>query len=594
MAQTALPTTLSGANFFENDRNLHAILRRIAPATWTRRSGMLSELGAWAGGKLDDQAAYSDRFAPPQLVQDLAVAAIPGKRRNRVQFNSQYEEAQREVYRRGVIGLAFEGAAPEPHTLSFAMGYLLSHSDISTHCPVTMTGAVAYVIHKYASDEVKARFLHESTRMDGQAKTGGTWATEQHSGSDIAQTTSQAIPLKDVLPNSIFAGLDKQKIFELHGVKWFASNASSGLVIATARPQGAATGGKGLGLYLVPSHIDQDWRIPNLYEINALKDKLGTRALATAEIDLNGAHAIELVPPPHGLRVMMEALTYSRVHNAMSAAGVSRRAFLEAQNWMENRVTFGKKLIERPMNQKKLIDMSVGHLAATALAFEAAHSFDVAQNNNPDDRTWMRMIAAIAKFRTAEIAVQSTTTAVQMVGGNGITSDWATERQARDTMVLPVWEGPEQIQALELTRVILGPEKGGSVLVRRLSAIAKSLPDDMKAEKLSLTYRISALKSQLEDLCNNHDSAEYVADDVLRDTSDVLTFALLCHEAQWEITNDQNTIKLMAARKFSENTFGQRHNRHTDPVKLTEEFNALVRGINPTVTASISICTPAP
>ena len=594
MAHPILPTTTRGANYFEDDRNLQTQMRRIIPATLKRRFGMLSEFGVWVSGKLDEQASYSDRFAPPQLVQDLAVPGIPGKRRNRVQFNSQYEDAQREAYRRGVIGLSFEGPIPEPHMLSFAMGYLLSHSDISTHCPVTMTGAVAYVVNKYASDDVKSCFLHESIRMDGLAKTGGTWATEQHSGSDIAQTTSEAIPLKNILPNSLFAGMDERKIFELHGVKWFASNASSGLVIATARPQGAAEGGKGLGLYLVPSHIDKDWSVTNNYQITALKDKLGTRALATAEIDLNGAQAIELVPPPHGLRVMMEALTYSRVHNAMSAAGVSRRALLEAQSWMENRVTFGKKLIERPMNQKKLVTMSVDHLAATALAFEAANSFDVAQNNNPDDRTWMRMVTAIAKFRTAEIAVKSTTIAVQMVGGNGITTDWATERQARDTMVLPVWEGPEQIQALELIRVILGQEKGGDVLLRRLGAIAKKLPDGMKAERLSLTYRISTLKSQLEDLANNPASAEYVADDILHDTSDVLIFALLCHEAQWELGNDQNPIKLIAARRFSDNTFGQRHNRHTDPTKLTEEFNALVCGIIPTVAMPSGISAPAP
>lgn len=579
MANNALPTTTRGLNYADHDTNLQAQMRRIMPDTYRRRWQEIRDFGAWVGGPLDEQAAYSDRFAPPQIVPDLAVAGKPGVRRNRVLFNPLYEESQREVYKRGVIGHAFEGAKPEPHALSFAMGYLLSHSDISTHCPVTMTGAVAYVVSKYASAEIRQHFLHESTRMDGEAKTGGTWATEKHSGSDVGQTTSTASYVTGT--PDLFSSLKQAKIVTLQGQKWFASNASSGLVVATARPDGAPEGGKGLGLYLVPSHVDKNWSVRNNYDITALKDKLGTKGLATAEIDLNGAYAIELVPPPHGLRVMMEALTYSRVHNAMSAAGVAHRALLEAQSWMENRVTFGKKLIDRPMNQKKLIGMAVDWLSACALSFEAAASFDAAQGGDAESITWMRLVTAIAKFRTAESAVRSTTLATQMVGGNGITTDWATERQARDTLVLPVWEGPEQIQALELMRVILGAEKGGDVLLKRLGDMARALPEEMKHERLSLTYKISTLKSMIDDLIANPASAEYVADDVLHDAADVLTYALLCHEAQWELANDQNPIKQMAAEKFADTAFGQRYNRHTDPAKLTESFNALVHGIIP-------------
>lgn len=583
MANNVLPTTTRGMNYTDHDANLQAQMRRIMPDTYKRRWQELRDFGAWVGGALDEQATYSDRFAPPQVVADLSVAGKPGERRNRVLFNAQYEESQREVYKYGVIGHAFEGDTPEPHTLSFAMGYLLSHSDISTHCPVTMTGAVAYVVSKYASDEIKRHFLHESTRMDGEAKTGGTWATEKHSGSDVGQTASSASYVSNgsFASDSLFDLLKQARIVTLQGQKWFASNASSGLVVATARPDGAPEGGKGLGLYLVPSHIDRNWSVRNNYDITALKDKLGTRGLATAEIDLNGTYAIELVPPPHGLRVMMEALTYSRVHNAMSAAGVAHRALLEAQSWMENRVTFGKKLIDRPMNQKKLIGMAVDWLSASALSFEAASSFDAAQNGDAEATTWMRLVTAIAKFKTAESAVRSATLATQMVGGNGITTDWATERQVRDTLILPVWEGPEQIQALELMRVILGAEKGGDVLLKRLGDMARGLPEEMKHERLSLTYKISTLKAMIDDLTANPASAEFVADDILHDAGDVLTYALLCHEAQWELANDQNPIKQMAAEKFADLTFGQRHNRHTDPVKLTESFNALVRGIIP-------------
>ena len=567
------PPQTRGQNFFTLDDNLRYFLERTTPDMLKRQQDRLTDFGQWVGTTLDEQAEYSDRHAPPRLEKTLAAAATPGARTSRVIFNPAYEQAQAEVYKRGVIGLAFDATRPEPHTLSFAMGYLLSHSDISTHCPVTMTGAVAYVVNKYATPFLRQKFLHQSTRMDGHAKTGGTWATEKHSGSDIAQTTTTATPRDD-------------GTYRLNGQKWFASNAASGLAVATARPDGAVAGAKGLGLYLVPSHIDDDWTVPNSYTVTALKEKLGTRALATAELDLNDTHAIGVVPPPYGLRVMMEALGYSRVHNAMSAAGITHRALMEVQSWMEHRVTFGKPLIDRPVNQKKMVGMAVDWLSASALAFESAHSFDLAQSGDPAAGAWMRMVTAIAKYRSAAIASHATINAVNMIGGNGITADWPTERLARDTMVLAVWEGPEQIQALDLIRMLTGPEKGAEIFIDRLNALARTLPADLRHDRMSLNYRIGQLKQRFDDLLADPASAEYDADDLLHHASDVLTYALLCHEAGWELTRHQNPTKTLAARKFYDTRFLRPHDHgRTDRVRLTLEFNALIRGIAPPVSA---------
>ena len=129
--------------------------------------------------EVDAQANYTDRYAPPALeTWDRNGEVI-----NRIVANRWYDEQHAEVYRRGIIGLPYaEGA---PHLLTFAMGFILSQSDISLHCPVTLTGAVAYVLRSHAPDSVRQRYLHDLMRMDGIAKTGGTWATEQHGGSDV-------------------------------------------------------------------------------------------------------------------------------------------------------------------------------------------------------------------------------------------------------------------------------------------------------------------------------------------------------------------------------------------------------------------------
>ena len=157
----AYPGEVRGLHLFEADRNLVALLRRRAPRLLRRHGKRLADFGAWAGGPLDEQAAYSDRHAPPRL----EAFGPRGERLGRVILNPAYQACHQEAYRRGTIGLAFAqktpGKAPAPHALSFVMGALLSGSDISIHCPVTMTGAVAYVLARLGSAALSRDYLPE-------------------------------------------------------------------------------------------------------------------------------------------------------------------------------------------------------------------------------------------------------------------------------------------------------------------------------------------------------------------------------------------------------------------------------------------------
>ena len=132
----------------------------------------LSGFRDWALTDVDAQANYTDRYAPP------AVETFDrnGEVVNRIVANRWYEEQHQELYRRGIIGLPYADNAP--HLLTFAMGCVLAQADISLHCTVTLTGAVAYILGAHAPQPVRQRFLYDVVRMDGGAKTGGTWATE--------------------------------------------------------------------------------------------------------------------------------------------------------------------------------------------------------------------------------------------------------------------------------------------------------------------------------------------------------------------------------------------------------------------------------
>lgn len=553
-----------GANFFDADKNLVDLLEKYDPAFLTRNKADLSSFGAFVGGKLDEQAEYSDRFAPPKLKlkRGFGIKTITDKfykalrkrvtpyvmkkhadrpdERGTVEFNPRYEDCHQETYARGIIGKCY-GPKAEPHMLSFAMGYMLSQADISIHCPVTMTGAVAYVIDRVAPDDVKKEWLHEAIRMDRQTKTGGTWATELHGGSDVGRTTTVAVQDKK----------DKS-VYRLKGVKWFTSNASSGLAVATARPEGAEDGGKGLGLYLVPSHLKNGRT--NSYFVRRLKEKLGTKALATAELDLEGAWAVEIAPPPHGLKAMMEALEYSRIHNAVSGAGVQRRAVMEALGWTGEREAFGKKIIDYPMNRDRILDLIANQEADTALAFTAAKAFD-ASLQDENERPWLRISTALAKYRTAEHAVHAAKAAMELTGGNGYTEEFPTARQYRDAMVLPVWEGPPQIQALELLRMIAPPTNGGALFIGRMwEMLDKDMPAQMDGVKAQVGEALMDVHKALKHLGKHPEDAPAEAEKLLVLMADAMAATLYVREAADDLASG-DARKALLAKRFVENTF---------------------------------------
>ena len=536
--ELSFPQRVRGLNFFDTDANLHLFLERVAPGLLQRRSAVLGQLGAFAGDRLDRQAEQSDQDFPPTLKDLPDNRTAPTGRRNEIRLNLEYEECQQELYKSGIVAVCFDKSAPESHILPFVSMYMVAQSDIATGCPFAMTHPTAYVLDRLAPQAVKEKFLPEILRTDGKTAICGTWATERHSGSDIGGTMTTALRQDD-------------GCYRLQGHNWFTSafGFKKFMGIKTARPVGAPDGGKGLGLYLVPSHIDDNWAVGNNLHITHLKRKLGTRGLPTVEVDLQGALAYEIVPAEHGLKAMMTALGCSRAHNAMGAAGVMRRAYLESLCWACNRETFGKTLIERPMVQKRILDIAVQWMAGSALAFEAARGFDEAAKDFKKE-PWMRIVTALAKFRTGEQAVWCAQKALELVGGNGYTEDYATARQFRDAMVLPVWEGPEQIQALELMRMIAGAEPGDRLFLEKIASVRGVLPAAMNGEKNKLSALAGTMADSFRTLRADPQKAELVADEFLRNMSDVLTYVLLCEEAAWTLAHKDDSTKLLVCRAY--------------------------------------------
>jgi len=476
-----LPQTVRDSNLFDLDPDAHIALGRLNAAVTGTWGGTLRDFGAWVAGPVDRQAEYTDRHAPPRLIPYDG----DGRLANRILYNPAWETASREVYARGIVGLNY-GPGGAPYLTTFAMGYMLSQADVSLHCPVTMTGAVAYVLDRFAPAGVKERFLPQLIRRDGEALSGGTWATELHGGSDIGATTTSASPIEG-----------EPGVFRLNGLKWFTSNANGGLALATARPDDGVAGTRGLGVYLVPTHLAGG--ASNPMRIRRLKDKLGTCGIATGEIDLVDTLGWEVAGPPRGFKLMMAALEFSRIHNAMAAVGVARRAWLEAAIFATGRTAFGHTITDYPMVQAELMKVLAPQLAGMHLAFAAAHAFDEASSIDVDDtdnprRVWLRVLTALAKYWTADMCVKAASRAIETIGGNGYVYDHVTPRLLRDGQVLSVWEGPANIQALELLR-LLEPRFGGFRMFEE--AVEHLLADGETASKAAGADIVSPLHALL-------------------------------------------------------------------------------------------------
>ena len=527
----ALPPDIRGLNLFTTDRDLQRRLARRSPDLLPRFGDRLAEFGAWVGEAVEAQADYTSRHAPPRLESHDGAGAPAG----RVVLNAEYRACHADAYRRGAVGLAFgsEGGGLEraPHLLSFVMGGMLSQADVSLHCPVTMTGAVAWVLDRLAPDPVRSQWLPLLTRMDGQALSGGTWATELHGGTDVAATTTVAEP--------------DGAAWRLTGLKWFTSNAGAGVALATARPRGAPDGARGLGCYLVPSALPDG--TPNRLHVRRLKDKVGTRGLATGETVLDGAWAVEVAPPPHGLKAMLEALEYSRVHNAFSAAGLHRRALLESLAWASHRRVGGTLLRSTPMMRDALLDLAATQEASAVLAFEAAMAFE-APGEEPAVEGWRRAAVALAKYWTAAEVTAAAAQAVEIVGGNGYTEEWPTARLYRDALVTAVWEGPANVQALEFLRATIGKLPGDQALLDRISGILDSAPGALQPIAARLRPVLDSCRACFAHLRARPEDGPRLARRLMHPAAELLAASLMLEEAAADLAEGDRRKALMAGR----------------------------------------------
>ncbi len=452
-----------GVNLFTSDPQLAALLKIYLPADLLQHLlPHLAHLGGLAGGVLDTLAHTADRN-PPVLEHRTRA----GLDMQRVVKHPAYVELERVAFSQyGLAAVSHRGGvlgwpAPMPATAKYAFTYLYVQAEFGVCCPLSMTDSLTRTLRKFASPELVQRFLPQLTSTDFDTLyQGAMFMTEQGAGSDVAATETRAVPRAVQSESSRGSDVDRDGSWQLYGDKWFCSNPDADLAMVLARPEGAggSDGGssqpgiKGLSLFLLPKRLADG--SPNAYRIVRLKDKLGTRSMASGEIQLNGARAWLVGEPGRGFVQMADMINNSRLSNGVRAAGLMRRAVSEALFIASQRQAFGKRLVDLPLMRRQLLKMMLPMEQARSMVFQTAAALKRSDDGEAAAYPLVRILTPLIKFRACRDARKVTGDAMEVRGGCGYIEDWADARLLRDAHLGSIWEGTSNIVALDVLRAI--------------------------------------------------------------------------------------------------------------------------------------------
>jgi alkylation response protein AidB-like acyl-CoA dehydrogenase len=440
----------------------------------------LARMGEQALGPVDAWAATLDRHPPELVVRDRY-----GERIDEIRLHPDYRRSESVAYGEGCVAASYDPTFVREHggarhSLGLLLGFLYAQGESGIYCPLCMTDGTARLLEKFdQGGKLKARFIPRLAATDmAQLFTGAMFLTERQGGSDVGLNTTRAVPDGDG--------------FRLYGEKYFCSNANADLIMVLARPDGAPAGTKGLGLYVMPRITDDGER--NRYRYERLKDKFGTRSMATAEITLDGAFAWQLGEPGQGFKQMAEMLNLSRLYNAVASAALVTRSAREARTWCESRVSFGKPIAQHAMVADQLQALEAERLGAIAMVFAAAQLLDRSDAGTASDeeKALLRVLLPLTKMHTAKQAVRCTSEAMELIGGAGYMEDWPMPRLLRDAQVLPIWEGCSNILALDALRASAqGCEAALDALIGQPSGITAAGDSPMLRQACTQAARLT-------------------------------------------------------------------------------------------------------
>lgn len=430
-----------GLNLFAEDRDLMPLLRLyLDPQLLQVLEPQLHRLGGMAGGEMERLASTADKETPRLLARTRI--GVPS---SEVIYHPAYLELERIGY--SEFGLHAVSHVPGlfgwPQTMpplaKYVLFYLYGQVEHGLTCPLNMTDAFTRTLKKYGSPELIEKYVPRLTSRDmAQLYQGGMLVTEQHAGSDVSQTETEA--------------RFEDGVWKLRGQKWFCSNASADLMLVLARPDTAPSGWAGVSLFLMPKRKDDGTH--NDYRIVALKDKICTKSMATGEIQMEGAEAYLIGEVGRGFQQIAEMMSASRMSNSVRSAALMRRAYTESRHFARHRIAFGKPIEQLPLMRVQLQKMEVVVEQGRSFAFHTAEILRRADAGDATMQSLVRIMTPLAKYRVCRDARKVTADAMEAHGGIGIIEEWPHSRLMRDSFTMTIGEGTATVNALDVYRCI--------------------------------------------------------------------------------------------------------------------------------------------
>lgn len=452
------PPPLTGINLFETDLALIDGIQRL-DASWHAQA--LVRRGRWAGSEEAQRlAARANRFPPVLQTHDAQ-----GHRIDRVEFDPAWHALLHGLRADGLQARAWESSRPGAHVARAASFYLHAQVEAGSLCPITMTFAALPVLQPEPIFGSLAPRLycdaHDTRDLPIPAKSAiliGMGLTEKQSGSDLRGTQTVASPL---------AAGGRGQDYRLNGHKWFFSAPMCDAHLVLARAP------EGLSAFFVPRWRPDGQR--NAVAIQRLKDKLGNRSNASAEVEFFDAHGTLIGEPGRGIATLITMANITRLDCAIASAALMRQALVQAIHHCRHRQAFGKTLTRQPLMAQVLADLALESEAALLLALRLAHAFDTGE------RMLLRLLTPAAKFWICKRAIEFAAECMEVLGGNGYVEDGPLARLYREAPVNSIWEGSGNVMCLDVLRAI---QQAGNELQPVLSQLAVSADDDVRLRRL--------------------------------------------------------------------------------------------------------------
>lgn len=428
------PAPLNNSNLFLSDGALCEAVSREG-AGWD--SDLLSSIGQQLGTAESLELGRLANAHPPELLR----YDLQGQRLDDVRFHPAWHLLMQGLYANRVHNLAWEEEARAGSFVARAARFVLhAQVEAGTLCPVTMTFAATPLLlqmlpatfHDWLAPLRSDRY--DSHLLPGGQKRGlliGMGMTEKQGGSDVLSNTTHAERLAD-------------DSYRLVGHKWFFSVPQSDAHLVLAQAKG------GLSCFFVPRFLPDGQR--NSVRLERLKDKLGNRSNASAEVEFQDAVGWRLGEEGEGIRHILKMGGMTRLDCALGSHGLMRRAFSVAIYHAHQRQAFGKPLIEQPLMRQTLSRMALCLEGQTALLFRLARAWE--QRREAKEALWARLFTPAAKFAICKQGIPFVAEAMEVLGGMGYCEESELPRLYREMPVNSIWEGSGNIMCLDVLRVL--------------------------------------------------------------------------------------------------------------------------------------------